>query len=79
MPAADVQARPPKFGAAGAAEDTSPADAAAYDLDLTLPARPSVAVLPICALGDEDQQALVADGLTHDLTVRLAHAHAGCS
>jgi len=72
MPAADVQARPPKFGAAGAGEDTSPADAAAYDLDLTLPARPSVAVLPICALGDEDQQALLADGLTHDLTVRLA-------
>ena len=71
MLAADVQARSSKFGAAGAGEGTS-LDAAAYDLDLTLPARPSVAVLPICALGDEDQQALVADGLTHDLTVRLA-------
>ena len=72
MPAADVQARSPKYGAGRAGEDTSQADAAAYDLDLTLPAQPSVAVLPICALGDEDQQALLADGLTHDLTVRLA-------
>jgi DNA-binding winged helix-turn-helix (wHTH) protein len=40
MPAADVQARSPKFGAAEAGVDTSPADAAAYDIDMTLPARP---------------------------------------
>ena len=71
-PDADLPTRTPMLGAAGAGSETSPADAAAHDLDLALPGRPSVAVLPIRALGGEDLQVLLADGLTHDLTVRLA-------
>src|SRR5262245_48773109 len=52
--------------------EASPADGAAFDLDLSLPVRPSIAVLPIRALGGGDQPSLLADGFTHDLTVRLA-------
>jgi TolB-like protein/tetratricopeptide (TPR) repeat protein len=51
--------------------EVATADAAAFDLDLSLPARPSIAVLPIRALTG-DQAILLADGFTHDLTVRLA-------
>ena len=52
--------------AAAALED------AGFGLDLSLPARPSIAVLPIRALGGGDEPGLFADGFTHDLTMRLA-------
>ena len=44
-----------------------------HDLDLSLPGRPSIAVLPFSTLdkGCREQQ-LLAVGLLHDLTVRLA-------
>jgi hypothetical protein len=42
------------------------------DIELTLPARPSIAVLPIQALGDGERVRLLAAGLGDDLTVRLA-------
>lgn len=42
------------------------------DVDLSLPHRPSIAVLPLQPMGSEQDQALMATGLTHDITVRLA-------
>lgn len=54
------------------AEDAAAADGATFDLDLNLPRRPSVAVLPFRALSAEPEHALLADGLGNDITVRLA-------
>lgn len=45
---------------------------AAFDIDLTLPQRPSIAVLPIEPLGNDERSPLVAAGLACDLTTRLA-------
>jgi TolB-like protein/DNA-binding winged helix-turn-helix (wHTH) protein len=47
---------------------------AACDLDLALPILPSIAILPIKALGDTAQSGLIADGFTHDLTGRLSRS-----
>ena len=42
------------------------------DLDLSLPKQPSIAVLPLQELNAASDNFCLAEGLTHDLTVRLA-------
>ncbi|WP_421726061.1 winged helix-turn-helix domain-containing protein [Bauldia sp.] len=53
-----------------ATTEPAPSDAT-VDIDLSLPDRPSIAVLPINAYG-EIQDGVVARGLAHDITVGLA-------
>ena len=43
-------------------------------LDLSLPAQPSVAVLPFLALSSDPDHGLISDGLTHDIITRLGRA-----
>lgn len=44
-----------------------------HDVDLSLPGRPSIAILPFTTLDKEGcEQQVLASGLLHDLTVRLA-------
>jgi len=44
----------------------------ARGLDLSLPNRPSLVVLPFAVLGGDDQGRVIADGLTLDIMTRLA-------
>lgn len=58
---------------AAAVEPTEPAPIAdTEDIDLTPPGRPSIAVLPFTTLDRHGEQELLASGLLHDITVRLA-------
>ena len=52
----------PPDGGSNAGESASPTDAAACDLDLSLPVLPSIAILPIQALGNDGQSGLLAAG-----------------
>jgi TolB-like protein/DNA-binding winged helix-turn-helix (wHTH) protein len=56
------------------AADPAPVEpgAEAYDLDLTLPQRPSIAVMPFRAAGGSERELVMADGLSRDINVRLA-------
>ena len=47
-------------------------DCYTVDLDLSLPKQPSIAVLPLKELNAAPDNLCLAEGLTHDLTVRLA-------
>lgn len=49
-----------------------PPDAGTFDLDLTPPKGPSIAILPIRAVGGDARTPVLAEGLSHDITVRLA-------
>lgn len=49
-----------------------PAESEVADLDLTLPSRPSVAVLPFATAARHGPEAFLADGLGRDIHVRLA-------
>jgi TolB-like protein/DNA-binding winged helix-turn-helix (wHTH) protein/tetratricopeptide (TPR) repeat protein len=42
------------------------------DIDLSMPAQPSLVVLPFDAVDDDDEQANFARGLTHDIMTRVA-------
>lgn len=55
-----------------AAVPAEPPPPAPADLDLTLPARPSIAVLPFATLAAHADQRLLANGLVQDITSRLA-------
>jgi len=44
------------------------------DLELTLPERPSVAVLPLRVSGDSGARGILADGLAHDIITQIARA-----
>lgn len=63
---------PPAVLEEGTQQDPLTFDSSADDLDLSLPGGPSVAVLPIRLLGDDPLCGLLAEGLTNDITVRLA-------
>jgi TolB-like protein/Flp pilus assembly protein TadD len=66
----------PIAGATAAACDAAAPPVAAafgeFDVDLTLPKRPSIAVLPFQLLGGAEAHRVIADGLGTDITVRLA-------
>lgn len=68
----------PVAGAAATAAAPDPDEAGRPDaeagLDLTLPSRPSIAVLPFRAPRGSERELLFADGLGRDVSVRLARA-----
>ncbi len=48
---------------------------ASRDVDLSLPAKPSIAILPFDTMGDENaEHRIFADGLTHDITTSIGRA-----
>ncbi|MEQ8348015.1 MAG: winged helix-turn-helix domain-containing protein [Sneathiellaceae bacterium] len=60
-------------GAAPAPEAAADAgEGGTFDIDLTPPEGPSIAVLPIRAIGGGELTPVLAEGLSHDITVRLA-------
>ena len=56
--------------ASGLASDL--AGQAPRQIDLSLPEKPSIAVLPFVNLSDDPQQAYFADGITQDITLELS-------
>ncbi|MCG8593734.1 MAG: winged helix-turn-helix domain-containing protein [Kiloniellales bacterium] len=66
----EVPADGPSGGRVAAAE-AGPDPAGLPSLDMSLPEKPSIAVLPFRVLGDPSMRHVLADGLTRDIITRL--------
>ena len=71
---AGVDARSTPEAIVGAAVPGSVPDAAAApgEIDLSLPDRPSIAVLPLASLGGDPEQEYFSDGITEDIITELS-------
>jgi TolB-like protein/Flp pilus assembly protein TadD len=70
---AGVDARPTPTAGAGAAVPASVPDAATSgEVDLSLPDRPSIAVLALASLGGGPEQEYLSDGITEDIITELS-------